>query len=165
VKEITPPMRAKKGQPERIHYESERNGVGTLFMMCAPLEGWRAVDVRERKPTRDYAECLKALSDAHFAGAEKIVLVQDNLNTHRAAALYEAFGPEEAKRLKGAFRIPLHSQTCQLAQHRRMRTECAEPTAPGSQDRGHVRTANRSSDMDRRAQRESSKNPMVIHHG
>jgi hypothetical protein len=119
VKEITRPLPAKKGQSERFDYEYERNGVGTLFMMCAPLEGWREVDVRERKTTRDYAECLKALSDEHFAGAEKIVLVQDNLNTHRAAALYEAFEPEEARRLRERFEFhytPKHASWLNIAE-------------------------------------------------
>ncbi len=69
----------------------------------APLEGWRHVKVTERRTAVDYAHVLKELSDVHFAKAEKIVLVQDNLNTHTPASLYEAFPPEEARRLVERF--------------------------------------------------------------
>jgi hypothetical protein len=61
-----------------------------LFMMFAPLEGWRHVKVTDRHAAIDYAHALKDLSDAHFPDAAKIVLVQDNLNTHKPASLYEA---------------------------------------------------------------------------
>ncbi len=119
VSEITRPMPAAPGRPERVDYEYERNGVGTLFMMCAPLEGWRELDVRERKTAVDYAQCLKLLADGHFADAEKIILVQDNLNTHKPASLYEAFSPEEARRLKGRFEFhytPKHASWLNIAE-------------------------------------------------
>jgi hypothetical protein len=77
----------KKGQPVRLDYEYERNSTANMFMMFAPLEGWRHVEVTERRTAIDYAHVLKDLSDVHFPGAKIIVLVQDNLNTH----LYEAF--------------------------------------------------------------------------
>lgn len=119
VKEITPPLAREKGKCERIDYEYERNGVGTLFMMCAPLEGWRTVDVRTQKKAIDYADCLRALSDEHFPDAEKIILVQDNLNTHKAASLYEAFEPTEAHRLKARFEFhytPKHASWLDIAE-------------------------------------------------
>ncbi len=119
VKEITPPLAREKGKCERIDYEYERNGVGTLFMMCAPLEGWRTVDVRTHKKAIDYADCLRALSDEHFPGAEKIILVQDNLNTHKAASLYEAFDSTEAHRLKARFEFhytPKHASWLDIAE-------------------------------------------------
>jgi hypothetical protein len=119
VKEVTAPMPARPGRPERTDYEYERNGVGTLFMMCAPLEGWREVDVRGRKTAVDYAECLRALSDVHFPHAEKIVLVQGNLNTHGPASFYEAFGPQEAHRLKQRFEFhhtPKHASWRNIAE-------------------------------------------------
>jgi hypothetical protein len=68
-------------------------------MLFAPLEGWREVKVTERRTAIDYAQVLKELSDVHFPKAEKIVLVQDNLNTHNPASLYEAFTALEARRL------------------------------------------------------------------
>lgn len=72
----------KSGCPTRHDYEYTRNGVANLFMMFAPLEGWRHVKVTDRHAAADYAQVLKDLSDTHFPGAKKIVLVQDNLSTH-----------------------------------------------------------------------------------
>jgi len=63
------------------------NGVANLFMMFAPLEGWRHVKVTDRHTAIDYARALKDLSDTHFPDAKSIVLVQDNLNTHVKASL------------------------------------------------------------------------------
>jgi DDE superfamily endonuclease len=73
-------------------------GTANLFMMFAPLEGWRHVKVTDRRTAIDYAHALRDLSDAHFPAARKITLVQDNLNTHKPASLYEAFPPAEARR-------------------------------------------------------------------
>ena len=103
VKETRVPVPAAPGRPARIDYEYERNGVGTIFMMVAPLLGWRQVEITERKTRVDYARMLKELSDVHFPDAESIVLVQDNLNTHDPASLYEAYPPEEARRLRLRF--------------------------------------------------------------
>ena len=96
IAETRAPIAATPGQPERYDYEYERNGVANLFMMFAPLEGWRRVKVTDRRAALDYAHALKDLSDMHFPGADKIVLVQDNLSTHTAASLYEAFPAAEA---------------------------------------------------------------------
>ena len=103
VAETRVPIAAKPGQVARRDYEYERNGTANLFMMFAPLEGWRHVEVTDRHTAVDYAQILKDLSDTHFSNAEKIVLVQDNLNTHKPASLYEAFPPAEARRLVECF--------------------------------------------------------------
>ena len=103
VAETRTPLPMKPSQPARYDYEYKRNGTASLFMLFAPLEGWRHVEVKEQRTSKDYARVLKDLSDVHFAAAEKIVLVQDNLSTHTPAALYEAFEPEEARRLAGRF--------------------------------------------------------------
>lgn len=103
VSETRTPVPMKRGCPERIDYEYERNGTANLFMLFAPLEGWRHVEVTDRRTAIDYAHILKDLSDTHFPRAKKIVLVQDNLNTHAKASLYEAFPPAEAQRLAGRF--------------------------------------------------------------
>jgi uncharacterized small protein (DUF1192 family) len=97
------PIAAKPGRVERRDYEYERNGTANLFMMFAPLKGWRNVEVTDRHTAVDYAQILKDLSDTHFSSAEKIVLVQDNLNTHKPASLCEAFPPAEARRLVERF--------------------------------------------------------------
>jgi hypothetical protein len=73
------------------HDTTTHTSAASLFMLFAPLEGWRDVKVTERHAAIDYAQLLKELSDIHFVKAEKIVLVQDNLNTHVPASLYEAF--------------------------------------------------------------------------
>ncbi|MGH9915939.1 MAG: IS630 family transposase [Pyrinomonadaceae bacterium] len=97
------PIPMKPGQPARADYEYERNGTANLFMFFAPLEGWRHVKVTDRRTAVDYAHALKDLADRHFPKARKIVLVQDNLNTHKPASLYEAFPPAEARRLVERF--------------------------------------------------------------
>jgi hypothetical protein len=90
IAETRVPIPAKPGQPKRYDYEYERNGTANLFMMFAPLEGWRHVKVTDRHTAVDYAQVLKELSDTHYPNASQIVLVQDNLNTHKPASLYEA---------------------------------------------------------------------------
>ena len=97
--EVRPPLPPRPGAPGRVDYEYERKGVCHQLMMCEPLRGWRHVRVSERRTRRDYAECVRELVDVHCPGARKIRLVQDNLNTHDGASLYEAFPPEQARRL------------------------------------------------------------------
>ena len=77
-----------------------------LFLVCEPLRGWRQVMVSARRTRIDWAYCVKDLLKVHYPDAEQIVLVQDNLNTHTPASLYEAFAPAEARRL--ADRLELH---------------------------------------------------------
>jgi hypothetical protein len=90
-------------------------------MLFAPLEGWREVKVTERRTAIDYAQVLKELSDIHFADADKIVLVQDNLNTHTPAALYEGIHGLTGAAPRRAVRMALHAQARQLAQYGRIR--------------------------------------------
>src|SRR5205809_5178642 len=99
IAETRVPISMKAGRPARFDYEYERNGTANLFMMFAPLEGWRHVKVTDRHTAVDYARVLKDLADIHFAHANTIVLVQDNLSIHSKASLYEAFPAVEARRL------------------------------------------------------------------
>jgi len=103
VSETRTSLPMKPGRPKRTDYEYGRNGTANLFMLFAPLEGWRHAEVTDRRTTIDYAKILKDLSDVHFPHARKIALVQDNLNTHAKASLYEAFPPAEARRLVERF--------------------------------------------------------------
>lgn len=103
VKETRMPVPATPGRTARHDYEYERNGTINLFMLFAPLEGWRHVEVTDRHTALDHAQVLKDLSDRHFPGASKIVLMQDNLSTHKPASLYETFPPAEARRLVARF--------------------------------------------------------------
>ena len=117
--ETRAPIPAKPGQPARHDYEYERNGVANLFMIFAPLEGWRRVEVTNHHAAVDYAKVLKDLSDVHFAAAEKIVLVQDNLSTHTPASLYAAFPAPEARRLVERFEwhyTPKHGSWLDMAE-------------------------------------------------
>jgi uncharacterized small protein (DUF1192 family) len=119
IAETRVPIAAKPGQPARHDYEYRRNGTANLFMMFAPLEGWRHVKVTDRHTALDYAQVLKELSDTHFPGAQKIILVQDNLNTHKPASLYEAFPPAEARRLVERFEwhyTPKHGSWLDMAE-------------------------------------------------
>ena len=119
VRETRAPMPMKPGRAVRCDYEYERNGTANLFMLFAPLEGWRHVEVTDQHTSIDYARLLKTLSDVHFPRAEKIVLVQDNLNTHCPASLYRAFDPEEARRLVERFEwhfTPKHGSWLDMAE-------------------------------------------------
>ena len=91
-------------------YEYRRNGVSNLFMLYAPLEGWRRVAVTERRTRVDWAQVIKKLVDEDYAGKERIVLVMDNLNTHHPSSLYEAFEPEEARRIAERLENSLHPE-------------------------------------------------------
>ena len=97
--EVRPPQPPRPGRPARMDYEYERKGVCHQLLMCEPLRGWRHVEVTERRTRRDYAGCLRDLVDVYYPRATRIRLVQDNLNTHDGASLYEAFPPAEARRL------------------------------------------------------------------
>jgi DDE superfamily endonuclease len=119
IAETRIPLPMKPGQPQRADYEYERNGTANMFMLFAPLEGWRHIEVTERRTAIDYAKILKDLSDVHFPRAKKIALVQDNLNTHVKASLYEAFPPAEARRLVERFKwhyTPKHGSWLNMAE-------------------------------------------------
>jgi DDE superfamily endonuclease len=99
IGEVTQPIPAEPGQPLRVDYEYVRNGTANLFMVSEPLLGWRSVQVTERRTARDFAEVIRWLVEEVHEDADKVVLVTDNLNTHRPASLYEAFPPEQARRI------------------------------------------------------------------
>jgi DDE superfamily endonuclease len=119
VGEVVQPLPPEPGQPERFDYEYVRNGTANLFMVSEPLLGWRAVQVTERRTAKDYAEVLRWLAEDVHPDAEVIVLVQDNLNTHTLASLYEAFPPERARRLAERFEVhytPKHGSWLNVAE-------------------------------------------------
>jgi hypothetical protein len=138
VAETRSPVAMRPGLPARVDYEYTRNGVANLFMMFAPLEGWRHVKVTDRRTAVDYAHVLKDLADVHFAQAETIVLVQDNLNTHAAASLYEAFPAAEARRLVERFEwhyTPKHGSWLDLAESELavLASQCLDRRIPDKQ--------------------------------
>jgi hypothetical protein len=97
--EVRRRRKARRGSRAKQDYEYERKGVCHQLLMCESLRGWRHVQVTARRTRRDYAACVRELVDVHYPQAEKIRLVQDNLNTHDGASLYESFAPAEARRL------------------------------------------------------------------
>jgi hypothetical protein len=105
TKETRIPLPTRPGEPERFDFEYERNGVSNLFMVFAPLEGWRHVKVTDRHTKVDWAELIKELVDVHFP-LKKIILVMDNLNTHKLGSLYAAFEQAEARLI--ADRLEIH---------------------------------------------------------
>jgi hypothetical protein len=107
VRETRQALPMQPGEPERYDYEYQREGVANLFMFFAPLQNWRHVKVTARRTKSDWAECMRELVDVHFPHADKIVIVQDQLNTHSPACLYEVFTPTEAKRILD--RLEFHS--------------------------------------------------------
>jgi hypothetical protein len=107
------------GQPRREDYEYERHGVANLFLFCEPLTGWREVSVTERRTRTDWATAMRDLSDRFYPMAQRITVVLDNLNTHGPASFYEAFAPEEARRLAERFEFhytPKHGSWLNMAE-------------------------------------------------
>jgi len=119
VGELRTPLPQSPGQPVRYDYEYRRNGVANLFMMFEPLVGKRQVKVTECRTKKDWAYCIRELADEIYPDADTIVLVMDNLNTHKKASLYEAFEPTEAKRIADKLEIhytPKHGSWLNMAE-------------------------------------------------
>ena len=111
VKETRLPLPPQPGQVAKYDFEYERNGTSNLFVFFAPLLSWRHIKITRRRTMIDWSHCMRDLVDLHFPKAEKIVLVMDNLNTHKLAALYETFPPQEARRIADKLEIhytPVH---------------------------------------------------------
>ena len=106
MKETRLPRPARPGAAGSDDYEYERNGVSNLFMLFAPLEGWRRVEVTDRRTKADWARVVKQLVDEDYPHKDRIVLVRDNLNPHHPSSLYEEFEPAEARRI--AERLEIH---------------------------------------------------------
>lgn len=119
TKETRLPLPTRVGDVAKYDYEYERNGTSNMFIFFAPLEAWRHVKVTKRRTMVDFANCMRDLVDIHFPNAEKIVLVMDNLNTHKFASLYEAFAPQEARRIIDKLEIhytPKHGSWLNMAE-------------------------------------------------
>lgn len=119
IAETRIPLPADEGHPMLYDYEYERKGVCNLFLFVEPLRGWRKVFVRDRRTRVDWAECLRMVLDQVYPEAIRVRLVQDNLNTHTMGSLYEAFAPEEARRLARRLEIhptPVHGSWLNMAE-------------------------------------------------
>ena len=118
TKETRVPVGLAPGRDAVYDYEYERNGVSNLFMLSAPLEGWRHVEITERRTKEDWAGVIRDLVDVHYPG-KRIVLVMDNLNTHSPASFYKAFSPSEARRIIERLEIhytPKHGSWLNMAE-------------------------------------------------
>ncbi len=117
--ETREPIPMTPGQPEKFDTEYERNGVSSLFLFFAPLEGWREISVTDTRTAVDWAHQIKWLVDEVYPNAKKIRLVMDNLNTHTPASLYKAFEPAEALRIANKLEIhytPKHGSWLNMAE-------------------------------------------------
>ena len=130
------PLPMRSGSTEKVDNEYERNGTCSIFIFTEPLGGWREAKALQRRTKIDWAHQVKWLLDDQYPDVEKVVLVQDNLNTHKISSLYEAFLPEEAFRLAQRLEIhytPKHGSWLNIA-------EC-ELSALAIQCLGHRRIA------------------------
>jgi len=119
VAETRAPVAAEPGRVERYDYEYERNGTANIFMFTEPLGGWRKTAVTDRRTRVDWAEQVRELLEEDYPEAKFVTLIMDNLNTHSCASLYEAFEPEEARRLTERLKIvhtPKHGSWLNIAE-------------------------------------------------
>ena len=106
IGEVRDPLPVAPGQVERYDSVYLRRGVASLFLAFEPLAGWREVQVTDGRTRRDFAHVVRDLVESRYRHAEQVVLVMDQLNTHSTASLYDAFPPDEARRL--AERLEIH---------------------------------------------------------
>jgi len=119
TKETRKPRQMKPGMPVRYDYEYERNGVCNVFMFFEPFKGKRYILITQRRTKVDWAMQIKDMLNNQYPNAKKVVLVMDNLNTHKGASLYESFPPEEARRLLERLEIhytPKHGSWLNIAE-------------------------------------------------
>ena len=165
IGETIQPIPAAPGQPERFDHEYVRNGVMNLFMITMPLLGWRAVQVTDRRTMLDFAEVIRWLVEEVHEEAEKVVLVMDNLNTHKIASLYEAFPPEQARRIAEKLEIHYTPKHGSLAEHGGDRAIGVSPPVPGPTDRDQGGPGAACGGVGRGTQRARRPDQVAVHHG
>ena len=109
----------RPGDNKKIDSEYVRNGTCSIFAFVEPLSGVHHVSVREHRTALDWAEEIRYLVDVMYPDAEKIILVMDNLNTHKPASLYKRFEPAEARRILRKLEIhytPKHGSWLDIAE-------------------------------------------------
>ena len=117
--EAREPLPIRPGNTQKTDSEYVRNGTCSIFAFIEPLTGNHHVSVREHRTATDWAEEIKYLSDVMYPDAEKIVLVMDNLNTHKPASLYKKYPPAEARRIIRRLEIhytPKHGSWLDMAE-------------------------------------------------
>ncbi len=131
IGEVRAPIPASPGQLERFDCEYRRNGTANLFIFLNVHEPWRHVKVTDHRAAPDFAECMRDLADTHYPDAEKIRVVLDNLSTHSAGSLYQAFEPQEARRILSRLEfhfVPKHASWLNMVEIEIgvLRTECLD---------------------------------------
>lgn len=119
ISETRQPLPVSTGQPARYDYEYKREGSCSFFMAFEPLGSWRTVSVTGKRTKIEYAQFIKSLVDGRFSEARMIHIIQDNLNTHKASSLYEAFPAQEAHRILQKVRFhytPKHGSWLNMAE-------------------------------------------------
>ena len=117
--DVRQPLPVRPGDNQKTDSEYKRNGTCSIFAFVEPLGGRHHVSVHEHRTAIDWAMGIKYLSDEMFPDAKKIILVMDNLNTHKAASLYKAFPPSEARRIIKRLEIhytPKHGSWLDMAE-------------------------------------------------
>lgn len=119
IGEVRGPLPTRPGSIEKVDDEYVRLGVAELFLAVEPLTGKMIAEVENKRAKKDWAQFIRDLVDIHYPTARKVVLVMDNLNTHKLASLYEAFDPEEAHRLRDKLELhytPKHGSWLNVAE-------------------------------------------------
>lgn len=119
IKETKTALPMRPGHQRKEDYEYERCGVTNVFLASEPLKGKRFIEITQRKTKADWACFIRRISEEWYPKASKIILVMDNLVTHKAGALYETFEPTEAKRIKDRFEFvytPKHGSWLNMAE-------------------------------------------------
>ena len=119
IGEVREPIPAEPGQLQRYDSEYQRNGTVNLFVFIDAHRRWRHVKVTDRRTAIDFAECMKELVEVHYPAAQVIRVVLDNLSTHGPGALYEAFDPEEARKILSRIEfhfVPKHGSWLNMAE-------------------------------------------------
>jgi hypothetical protein len=120
IGEVREPLPARPGSPAKFDSVYRRNGVASVFVAFEPLAGWRHAEVTDSRTAKDWARVVKGLvDDGRYKDAERVVLVMDQLNTHAPTSLYEAFAPDEARRLADKLEIhytPKHGSWLDMAE-------------------------------------------------
>jgi transposase len=171
IGEVRQPIPATPGQLERYDCEYKRNGTVNLFVFLDAHRPWRKVKVTEQRTARDFAQCMRELADIHYPQADRIRVVLDNLSTHSAGALYEAFPAPEAHRLlhrlefhytpKHASLILSLSKEAQHGGDRDRRAARPVPRPPHRRPRAH---GHRDRRLGAATQRLRSPRQMDVHH-
>ncbi len=117
--EVYDPLPMEPGRIKRFDSEYERKGTAHVMMAFEPLAAWRKVIVTERRRKQEFAEVMRYLVDDLYPDADRIRVVCDNLNTHTAAAFYESFPAEQARRMARRIEFiytPVHGSWLNMAE-------------------------------------------------